>query len=64
MRTIERHLQQCINRIEDWATMVSDFSSRKHSAFIFVNLEGFTMIQLFIYMDLKYLLLWNQNFLE
>ena len=20
MRTIERHLQQCLNRIEDWAT--------------------------------------------
>ena len=65
MRTIERHLQQSINRIEDWPqTTASNFPSRKRSAFIFVNFEEFTMIQFFIYMDLQYLLLRNQNFLE
>ena len=56
MRTIERKLQQCINRIEDWATSnVSNFPSRKHSVFIFVNLEKFIMIQFFFYMGLQYL---------
>ena len=63
MRTIERHLQQSINRIEDWATN-NGFKFSKRSAFIFVNLEEFTMIQFFTYMDLQYLLLRNQNFLE
>ena len=35
--------------------MVSNFPSRKHSVFIFVNLEKFIMIQFFIYMGLQYL---------
>ena len=45
-------------------TTASNFPSQKRSAFIFVNLEEFTMIQFFIYIDLQYLLLKNQNFLE
>ena len=28
MRTIERHLQQCLNRIEDWATLLFQNSVR------------------------------------
>ena len=39
MRTIERHLQQCLNRIEE---MASDFPDRKLSAFISVNYGKYT----------------------
>ena len=66
MRTIERHLQQCLNRIEDWTgqlEMALNFPNRKLSAFISVNNGKYTTIQCSTYMDLKYQLLLNQNFL-
>ena len=64
MCTIERHLQQCLNRIKTGQQeMASNFPNRKLSAFIFVNNRKYTMIQHSTYMDLKYQLLLNQNFL-
>ena len=51
MRTIERHLQQCLNRIENWATRNGfKFSkSKTHCAFFSVNNGKYTMVQLCIY---------------
>ena len=64
MRTIERHLQQCLNRIEDWATRNGfKFSKSKTQCVISVNNGKYTTIQRSTYMDLKYQLLLNQNFL-
>ena len=65
MRTIEIHLQQCLNRFKTGQQELasSDFPNRKLSAFISVNNGKYTTIQHFTYMDLKYQLLLNQNFL-
>ena len=66
IRTIERHLQQCINRMEDWATNNGfKFSKSKIQCVhfcTFVSFEEFTMIQYFICMDLQYLSLSTLNF--
>ena len=64
MRTIERHLQQCLNRIENWATRNGfKFSKSKTQCVHSVNNGKYTTIQRSTYMDLKYQLLLNQNFL-
>ena len=63
MRTIERHLQQCINRIEDWVyIMVLNFPSQKHNVYISVSSGKYTMILNYICMDLSFLLLKILNF--
>ena len=59
VRTIERHLQQCLNRIEAWATRNGfKFSKSKTQCVHFCQQRKYTMTQLSTYMDLKY-----QNFL-
>ena len=64
MRTIERHLQQCLNRIEDWATRNGfKVSKSKTQCVHFCQQRKYTTIQRSTYMDLKYQLLLNQNFL-
>ena len=63
MRTIERHLQQCINRIEDWALHNGfKFSKSKHNVFISVSSGKYTMILNYICMDLLFRLLMILNF--
>ena len=55
MRTIERHLQQDLNRIEDWATKNGfKFSKPKTQWVHFANNGNHTTIQFSIYMDLRY----------
>ena len=50
MRTIERHLQQCPNRIEDWATRNDfKFHTQKLGTFISLNNGKYTLIQVSIY---------------
>ena len=65
MRTIERHLQQCLNKIENWALFTGfKFSkNRKHNVSIFVNLENYMIIRNYIYTDLSFQLLMKRNFL-
>ena len=70
MRTIERHLQQNLNKIEHWATnnigpltMALNFPSQKHSVYISVSCESNMMIQFLRYMDRLFLLYRNTNIL-
>ena len=58
MRTIERHLQQCINRIENWALHNGfKFSKSKLNVYISVSYGKYMMILNCIYMDLLFQLL-------
>ena len=64
MRTIERHLQQCLNKIENWALFNGfKFSKSKTQCVHFVNLENYMIILNYIYMDLSFQLLMKRNFL-
>ena len=64
MRTIERHLQQNLNKIEHWATYNGwNFPSQKHSVCISVSCESNTVIQFLHYMDRLFLLYRNTNIL-
>ena len=52
MRTIERHLQQNLNKIEQWATNNGfKFSKSKHSVYTSVSCESNMRIRLLHYMD-------------
>ena len=64
MRTIERHLQQNLNKIEHWATNNGfKFSKSKHSVYISVSCESNMMIQFLHYMDRLFLLYRKTNIL-
>ena len=57
MQTIERHLQQNLNKIEHWATNNGlNFPSQKHSVYSFVSCENNMMILFLHYMDHLFLL--------
>ena len=62
MRTIEIHLLQCINRIEDWA-LHNGFKTNLN-VYISVSYGKYMMILNCIYMDLLFQLLIILNFLE
>ena len=52
MATIERQLQQNLNKIENWATSNGfSFQNQKHSVYISVSCESNMMIRFYIYMD-------------
>ena len=62
MATIERQLQQNLNRIEiGQQAMVLSFPNLKHSVYISVSCESNMMILFYIYMDHLFLLLRNLN---
>ena len=50
MATIERQLQQNLNKIENWATMALNFPNQKHSVYISVSCTSNMMIRFYIYM--------------
>ena len=60
MATIERHLQQNLNKIENWAMALS-FPNQKHSVYISVSCASNMMIRFYIYMDHLFQLLRNLN---
>ena len=65
MQTIERHLQQCINRKEYWASHNGfKFSKSKLNVCISVSYGKYMMILNCFYMDLVFQLLMILNFLE
>ena len=55
MATIERQLQQNLNKIENWATR-----NQKHSVYISVSCASNMMIRFYIYMDRLFQLLRTQ----
>ena len=62
MATIERQLQQNLNKIENWATSNGfKFSKSKHSVYISVSCASNMMIRFYIYMDHPFQLLRNLN---
>ena len=62
MATIERQLQQNLNKIENWATSNGfKFSKTKHSVYISVSCASNMMIRFYIYMDHLFQLLRNLN---
>ena len=64
MRTIERHLQQCLNKIENWALFNGfKFSKSKTQCVHFCQLRKLHNNPNYIYMDLSFQLLMKRNFL-
>ena len=62
MRTIERHLQQCLNKIENWALFTGfKFSKSKTQCVHFC--QHYMIILNYIYTDLSFQLLMKRNFL-
>ena len=62
MATIERQLQQNLNKIENWATSNGlSFPNQKHSVYISVSCASNMMIRFYIYMDHLFQLLRNLN---
>ena len=65
MRTIERHLKQCINRIEDWAMNNGfRFSKSKTQCVHFCKLNRFHNDPTLYLYGSQIPVVWNQNFLE
>ena len=61
MRTVERHLQQCLNKIENWALYNGfKFDKSKTQCVQFCQLRKLLN---YIYMDLSFQLLMKRNFL-
>ena len=64
MATIERQLQQNLNKIKNWATSNGNkFSKSKHSVYISVSCASNMMIPFYIHMDHLYQFLRNLNYL-
>ena len=62
MATIERQLQQNLNKIENWATSNGfKFPNQKHTVYISVSCASNMMIRFYIYMDHLFQLLRNLN---
>ena len=64
MQTIERHLQECLNKIENWALYDAfKLSKSKTQCIHFCQLRNYMIILNYIYMDLSFQLLMKRNFL-